>query len=66
MDIKIKKLHEDAVVPSYSKDGDAGMDLTAVSKVIDKYGNTSYGTGLAMEIPKGFVGYIFPRSSVSK
>ena len=30
MKVKIKKLHEDAVIPGYAKDGDAGMDLTAV------------------------------------
>jgi dUTP pyrophosphatase len=42
------------------------MDLTAVTIEVDKSGNVSYGTGLAMEIPFGYVGYIFPRSSVSK
>ena len=64
--VNIKKLHTDAVIPVYAKLGDAGMDLTATSKEIDKYGNVSYGTGLAMEIPFGCVGLIFPRSSVSK
>lgn len=66
MKIKIKRLHPDAVVPSYAKPGDAGMDLTAVSKVYDKDGNVSYGTGLAFEIPEGYVGLLFPRSSNSK
>lgn len=66
MNIKIKRLHPDAVVPSYAKPGDAGMDLTAVSKVYDKDGNVSYGTGLAFEIPEGYVGLLFPRSSNSK
>lgn len=66
MNIKIKRLHLDAVVPSYAKPGDAGMDLTAVSKVYDKDGNVSYGTGLAFEIPEGYVGLLFPRSSNSK
>jgi len=64
--VNIKKLHTDAVIPAYAKLGDAGMDLTATSKEIDKNGNASYGTGLAMEIPFGCVGLIFPRSSVSK
>lgn len=64
--VKIKKLHKDAVIPSYAKEGDAGMDLTAVSKTYDKYGNTVYDTGLAFEIPKGYVGLLFPRSSNSK
>lgn len=66
MEVKIKKLCETAVIPSYAKPGDAGMDLVATSKVFDKYGNVEYGTGLAMEIPEGYVGLLFPRSSISK
>ena len=66
MQVKIKKLHVDAVIPAYSKPGDAGMDLTAVSATQDQYGNVVYGTGLAVEIPIGYVGLIFPRSSNSK
>ena len=66
MKVKIKKLNENAVIHSYSKQGDAGMDLVATSKIFDKYGNVEYGTGLAMEIPEGHVGLIFPRSSISK
>lgn len=65
--IKIKKLVEHAVIPSYAKNGDAGMDLTAV----DCYRNPDckyieFGTGLSIEIPEGYVGLIFPRSSISK
>lgn len=66
MKVKIKKTHEDAVIPSYSKSGDAGMDLTAVTRSVDEYGNIVYGTGLAFEIPEGYVGLLFPRSSNSK
>lgn len=63
--LKIRKLREDAVLPHYAKDGDAGMDLTAVSiEVTQAY--IEYGTGLALEIPTGHVGLLFPRSSVSK
>lgn len=64
--VKIKKLHKDAVVPTYSKIGDAGMDLTAVDYYFDIDGNVVYHTGLALEIPEGYVGFIFPRSSISK
>lgn len=64
--VKIKKLSENAVVPSYSKSGDAGMDLTAVSKTYDEEGNVCYSTGLAFEIPSGYVGLLFPRSSNAK
>jgi len=66
MKVKIKKLHENAVVPSYAKPGDAGMDLTAISRTSDDNNNVVYGTGLAVEIPEGYVGLIFPRSSNAK
>lgn len=66
MKVKIKKLHPDAVIPTYAKPGDAGMDLTATSLSGDEYGNYVYGTGLAFEIPDGYVGLLFPRSSNSK
>lgn len=66
MKIKIKKLLENSVIPKYSKEGDAGMDLTATSKQYDEFGNISYGTGLSFEIPEGFVGLLFPRSSNCK
>jgi len=68
MNIKIKKLHENAVIPSYSKEGDCGLDLTAISvTTTDKnnYGYIEYDTGLAIEIPEGYVGLIYPRSSLS-
>ena len=64
--IKIKKLSKDSVLPTYSQEGDAGMDLVATSKYYDDNGNIVYGTGLAFEIPKGYVGLLFPRSSNSK
>lgn len=66
MKVKVKKLNENAVIPSYAKSGDAGLDLTATSKFFDEYGNICYGIGLAFEIPQGYVGLVFPRSSVSK
>lgn len=67
MKVKIKKLHENAVIPQYSKIGDAGLDLTAVDeKWNDDNTMVTYDTGLAVEIPEGFVGLLFPRSSVSK
>lgn len=66
MRVRIKKLHKDAVIPSYARQGDAGMDLTAVSITADNIGNIVYGTGLAFEIPEGYVGLLFPRSSISR
>lgn len=67
MQVKIKKLQEDAVIPSYAHATDAGLDLTAVNyeykPEIDCH---VYGTGLAVEIPEGYVGLIYPRSSNRK
>lgn len=64
--VNIKKLIPEAVIPSYAKPGDAGMDLVSTSVYHDADGNTVYGTGIAMEIPEGYVGLIFPRSSNAK
>jgi dUTP pyrophosphatase len=66
MKVKIKKLDERATIPSYAKDGDAGMDLRAIRFQRDSDGNYVYYTGLAFEIPEGYVGLLFPRSSISK
>lgn len=66
INVRVKKLHPKAVIPCYAKAGDAGLDLTAVSRSIDADGNVVYGTGLAFEIPEGFVGLIYPRSSTAK
>ena len=67
MKVKIKKLSEAAIIPSYAREGDCAMDLTAISRTYD-YTNRCYvfGTGLAIEIPEGYVGLIFPRSSIYK
>lgn len=66
MEVKIKKLNENAIIPTYATDGSAGMDLTASRIEFDDYGNLVAHTDLAFEIPKGYVGLIFPRSSISK
>ena len=64
MEVKLKKLVEEAVIPTYAKPGDAGLDFVATSyeykPEIDCH---VYGTGIAIEIPEGYVGLCFPRSS---
>lgn len=65
MKVKIKRLRKDSVIPSYAKQGDAGMDLTATRVWVEDE-NICYGTGLAFEIPEGYVGLLFPRSSNAK
>jgi len=64
MKVRIKKLNESAIIPQYAKPGDAGLDLVATSYKYEN-GNFVYGTGLAVEIPEGYVGLVFPRSSIS-
>lgn len=66
VNVKIKKLVSNAVIPTYARPGDAGMDLTITNIDRSQYGKTIYSFGLAMEIPKGYVGLVFPRSSVHK
>lgn len=67
MEVKIKKLNPNAKIPAYALPGDAGMDLTAVSKTWNlEHNYWEYGTGLAFEIPEGYVGLVFPRSSSRK
>jgi dUTP pyrophosphatase len=66
MKVRIKKLSELAAIPSYAKDGDAGMDMIATSIISDTPTQITYGLGIALEIPYGFVGLVFPRSSIRK
>jgi dUTP pyrophosphatase len=66
MKVKIKKLNPNVVIPSYAKDGDAGMDVIATSIISETDTQITYGLGIALEIPKGFVGLVFPRSSIRK
>lgn len=66
MEIRIKKTHQNAIIPKYSKQGDAGLDLTVTSVERIDSEHIKYGFGLAIEIPKGYVGLVFPRSSCYK
>lgn len=67
LQLRMKKLVPEAVVPAYAKPGDAGLDLTATSVKFDESTRKlKVGYGLAMEIPFGYVGLVFPRSSVHK
>ena len=64
MKVKIKKVHPDAVKPKYAKENDAGMDLVATSIIKNTTFQITYGLGIALEIPDGMVGLVFPRSSI--
>ena len=66
MKLNIKKLNKNAVIPTYAKEGDAGMDLVITDiKGENKY-DITYGFGISIEIPEGFMGLVFPRSSIRK
>ena len=68
VEIKVKKLHPQAVVPAYMTEHAAGMDLCTVidAPVILVPGErTLLPTGLAMEIPPGYEGQVRPRSGLA-
>lgn len=66
MKVKIKRLDKSVVIPKYAKDGDAGLDLTATAYKVNEKGQYVYTSDLALEIPDGYVGLLFPRSSICK
>lgn len=67
IEIKFKKLCAEAVMPTKAHQSDAGADLVATSKKWDDEKQCwIYGTGIATEIPEGYVGLVFPRSSIRK
>ena len=67
LEIKFKKLVESAKIPTKAHPTDAGADLTAVSREWnEEHRCWVYGTGIATEIPEGYVGLVFPRSSIRK
>jgi len=63
--IRFKRVHPDAL-PKRPRAGDAGFDLKAMIMSKDNEYYVEYDTGIAVEIPEGFVGLLFPRSSISK
>jgi dUTP pyrophosphatase len=66
MQIKVKKLHKDAKLPTHGHPGDAGMDFYASEDVFfPAGGQAQVPTGVAVEIPEGCVGLVWDKSSVS-
>lgn len=66
MEIKFVKLHPAAKLPTYSYEGDAGLDLYACEREWLPCGiPVAIGTGLAIEIPPGWEGQVRPRSSLN-
>lgn len=66
INVKIKKLNQNAIVPSYAKEGDSGIDLyTLKDTVIPAKSAVAVSTGIALEIPFGYEMQIRPRSGIS-
>jgi len=66
MKLKIKKLHADAILPKYATKDDAAMDFFAIENVeVAPMERVQIGTGIAMEIPEGYVGLIWDKSGLS-
>lgn len=66
MILKVKKLREDAKLPTHGHPGDAGMDFYTIEEVIFPVGQRiRVHTGVAVEIPEGYVGLVWDKSSVS-
>lgn len=66
LQVKIKRLHPDAVIPKYAHEGDAGFDLVAVEDVVVEPGETAkVPTGIAIELPPGYELQVRPRSGIS-
>ncbi len=66
MDVQIKRLYPDAVLPGYASPGDAGLDLCAEHGGIVEVGDRKLVlTGLAVAIPVGHMGLILPRSGLA-
>lgn len=66
MKLRIKKIDKDAIIPSYAYDDDAGFDLYTSKEVEIGIGERfMIPTGLALEIPKGYVGLVWDKSGLS-
>lgn len=70
MELKFKRLSENAILPIRAHKGDAGLDLTAtrITTELNECGQLIlvYHTDLAVEIPEGYIGLMFPRSGIYK
>ena len=66
IDVSIRRLRPDAHLPEQAYEGDAGMDLAACEAVTIEPGERAVvPTGLAIEIPDGYAGFVQPRSGLA-
>ncbi|KKP33434.1 MAG: Deoxyuridine 5'-triphosphate nucleotidohydrolase [Candidatus Roizmanbacteria bacterium GW2011_GWA2_32_13] len=63
LNLKVQKIHSNAILPNYAHCGDAGMDFFSIENAIINPGERKgIATGIKMAIPKGFVGLIWDKS----
>jgi dUTP pyrophosphatase len=66
IELPIRRLREDAVLPERAYAGDAGLDLAACERhELGPGGRATVGTGLAVAIPEGYAGFVQPRSGLA-
>ncbi len=66
IDVAVRRLRPDAHIPEQAYDGDAGLDLAACDPVVLSPGERAVvPTGLAVEIPDGYAGFVQPRSGLA-
>jgi dUTP pyrophosphatase len=66
IEVSVRRLRPDAVVPEQAYSGDAGVDLTACERITLEPGERAVvPTGLAVEIPSGYAGFVQPRSGLA-
>jgi dUTP pyrophosphatase len=64
--LPVKRIDPEVQLPTYAHDGDAGLDLRSAQDVtIEPFGRALVGTGLAVAIPKGYAGFVQPRSGLA-
>jgi dUTP pyrophosphatase len=66
IELPVRRLRPDAIVPARAYPGDAGLDLAACERLeLAPGARASVGTGLAVAIPEGYAGFVQPRSGLA-
>jgi dUTP pyrophosphatase len=66
IELPLRRLRPDAVVPAHAYDGDAGLDLAACERIeLGPGERATVGTGIAVAIPEGHAGFVQPRSGLA-
>ena len=66
IDVAVRRLRPDAQLPHPAYEGDAGLDLVACEQAVLEPGDRAVvPTGIAVEIPEGYAGFVQPRSGLA-